>query len=65
MNKLKVITKKDVFKCYECSKIGGKPTKRSKCKCCNGTGKYIEKTYYHIYVQADGTKICIDGDSLK
>jgi DnaJ-class molecular chaperone len=65
MKNLKVIVKKTKLPCYECSEIGGKPTKKNKCKCCNGTGKYIEKQYFHIYTQKDGTKMCIDGESLK
>lgn len=51
--------------CYCCSNIGGKPVKRAKCKICNGTGKYKESQYYHIYTQKDGTKMCIDGELLK
>ena len=51
--------------CYCCSNIGGKPIKRAKCKICGGTGKYKESHYFHIYTQKNGTKICIDGESLK
>jgi len=65
MKNPKVIVTKTKTPCYICSKIGGTPTKRSKCKCCNGTGTFIEKHYFHIYTQKDGTKMCIDGESLK
>jgi len=60
MKKLKVIVKKVKTPCYECSEIGGIPTKKNKCRCCKGTGKYTEKTYYHIYKGQ-----CFDGDTLK
>jgi hypothetical protein len=58
--KLKVIKKIVKTPCYCCSSVGGKPTSRNKCKVCNGTGKYKESHYYHIF----GNQ-CIDGDTVK
>jgi hypothetical protein len=47
--------------CYCCSPVGfGKPVKRSKCKVCKGTGKYID----HHYIIIHG-KYAIDKDTLE
>ena len=62
--KLEVVKKVVKTPCYVCSEIGGKPTKRSKCKICKGTGKYKEYIYYHIYTAKNGQKYCIDKDTI-
>jgi len=59
--KLKVIKSIVKTPCYECSEIGGIPTKRSKCKVCRGTGFYKEYHYIHIL----NNKYAYDGDTLK
>lgn len=46
--------------CYCCSPIGGKPTKKSKCKVCGGTGKYTD----HHYIIIEG-KYAYDKDTLE
>ena len=62
--KLEVIKKLITNPCYCCSPIGGKPTPRKECKVCNGTGKYVENFYYHIYTDKKGQKICISKDTV-
>ena len=58
-NKLKVIKKIHSSPCYVCSEIGGKPDKKSKCRCCKGTGIYKESSYLFIH-----NGYAIDGDNL-
>jgi len=62
---MKVIRKIVKTSCYCCDKIGGTPTPRSKCKVCNGSGKYKETDYYHIVTDKNGNQYCFDGDSIK
>ena len=58
-NKPTIIRKIHKSPCYICSKVGGIPTPRKKCKCCGGTGKYTEKSFIVIY-----NGIAFDMDNL-
>ena len=62
---MKIIKKTVKTPCYCCSRIGGKPTPRNRCKVCKGTGKYNETTYYHIITTKSGKQICFSADTLK
>ena len=72
MKKLKVIKKIVKTPCWVCEGKGEIMVSASKtgatyepCKICQGTGKWLDETYYHIYTGKEGKKYCIDGDSLK
>lgn len=60
MQKFKVIVKKIESPCYNCSSTRRIFRKKNKCKVCKGTGKYINKYYYHII-----GNVCYGGDTLK
>lgn len=63
---MKIIRKVVKTSCYTCNKsINGKTVQRNTCQFCNGTGKYSETHYYHIYKEKDGKQYCIDGDTVK
>ena len=68
-NKVEIIRKEDKQKCFGCDGKGYiVPSFRNitifgfknKCKTCNGTGIFIETTYFHIV-----NGICFSGDTLK
>lgn len=66
MKNLEVIKKIVKTPCYLCCEgLYGKTVERSKCPACNGTGKYSESHYYHIYTDKNGQKTCFDGESVK
>ena len=67
MKKLEIIKKTIEQKCYKCGGEGFVLENKYKyvCSTCNGSGKWEESIFYHVYSDKKGNRICFDGDTLK
>lgn len=59
-NKLKVLDKSDIQKCWACE-----DGRTKTCKICNGTGTWREPSYIMIAEQPNGQKIAFQSDFIK
>ena len=63
MSKIEFIPNHNKVKCYRCSGSGKEEDKI--CPTCDGTGEWIEKSYYLIYTDKNGIKNGFLVDGLK